>query len=135
MERRDFLMTIPVAGMAAATSATAFATAGGGAVFSAAASAMGHSPISMPDVAGGNLGGLGYPGMKLQMRTYETLVADLAADGFAREVCQYLETARTRGAYDRLIVVAPPDFLGRLRKAITPAALGQAEDVPLKLGT
>ena len=47
---------------------------------------------------------------------------DHAADGFAREVCQYLETARTRGAYDRLIVVAPPDFLGRLRKAITPAA-------------
>ena len=45
-----------------------------------------------------------------------------AADGFARTICQYLETARTRSQYDRLIVVAPPDFLGRLRKAITPAA-------------
>lgn len=45
-----------------------------------------------------------------------------AADGFAREICQFLESSRTRGQYDRLIVVAPPDFLGRLRKAITPAA-------------
>jgi protein required for attachment to host cells len=44
------------------------------------------------------------------------------ADGFARDICQFLESARSRGRYDRLIVVAPPDFLGRLRKAITPAA-------------
>jgi len=43
-------------------------------------------------------------------------------DGFARDICHFLESARSRGRYDRLIVVAPPDFLGRLRKAITPAA-------------
>jgi protein required for attachment to host cells len=45
-----------------------------------------------------------------------------AADLFARDVCQFIETARTRGQYDRLIVLAPPDFLGRLRKSISPAA-------------
>jgi protein required for attachment to host cells len=45
-----------------------------------------------------------------------------AADLFAKEVCQYLDTARSRGQYERLIVLAPPDFLGRLRKSISPAA-------------
>jgi protein required for attachment to host cells len=44
-----------------------------------------------------------------------------AADTFAKEVCQLLESGRARGDFDRLVVLAPPDFLGRLRKAITPA--------------
>jgi protein required for attachment to host cells len=47
---------------------------------------------------------------------------DHEANVFAREVCEKLELGRTRGAYGRLVVLAPPDFLGRLRKNITPAA-------------
>jgi protein required for attachment to host cells len=47
---------------------------------------------------------------------------DHEANVFAREICEKLELGRTRGAYGRLIVLAPPDFLGRLRKNITPAA-------------
>ena len=47
---------------------------------------------------------------------------DHEANVFAREVCDKLELGRTRGSYGRLIVLAPPDFLGRLRKNITPAA-------------
>lgn len=45
-----------------------------------------------------------------------------AADLFAKDICQVLEAARTRGEYERLIVLAPPDFLGRLRKSISAAA-------------
>lgn len=44
------------------------------------------------------------------------------AEVFAREVCEALELGRTKGNFDRLIVLAPPDFLGKLRKSITPAA-------------
>lgn len=44
------------------------------------------------------------------------------ADVFAREVCQYIENGRARNRFDRLVVVAPPDFLGRLRQSISPAA-------------
>jgi protein required for attachment to host cells len=44
------------------------------------------------------------------------------ADVFAREVSETLELGRTRGNFGRLIVLAPPDFLGRLRKTISPAA-------------
>jgi protein required for attachment to host cells len=44
------------------------------------------------------------------------------ADVFAREVGETLELGRTRGSFERLIVLAPPDFLGKLRKSITPAA-------------
>ncbi|KPK61594.1 MAG: hypothetical protein AMJ59_00845 [Gammaproteobacteria bacterium SG8_31] len=41
------------------------------------------------------------------------------AEVFAREVCETLELGRAKGNYERLIVLAPPDFLGRLRKSIT----------------
>ncbi len=41
---------------------------------------------------------------------------------FARHVVAALETARARRAFDRLVLVAPPAFLGDLRQAL-PAAL------------
>ena len=44
------------------------------------------------------------------------------AEVFAREVGEALELGRTKGSFERLIVLAPPDFLGKLRKTITPAA-------------
>lgn len=44
------------------------------------------------------------------------------AEVFARELGEALELGRTRGSFERLIVLAPPDFLGKLRKTITPAA-------------
>jgi len=47
---------------------------------------------------------------------------DHEADVFAREVCHFIEGARGKQRFERLIVVAPPDFLGRLRRLITPAA-------------
>lgn len=40
---------------------------------------------------------------------------------FAREVSDYLEEGLARGSYERLILVAPPQFLGDLRRAIDPA--------------
>jgi protein required for attachment to host cells len=44
------------------------------------------------------------------------------ADVFAREICHYIEGARSKHRFERLIVIAPPDFLGRIRQQITPAA-------------
>jgi len=35
---------------------------------------------------------------------------------FARRVGDYLEKARTDHRYDQLVVIAPPKFLGALRK-------------------
>lgn len=35
---------------------------------------------------------------------------------FAAEVVRHLETGRERGAFERLAIVAPPEFLGELRK-------------------
>ena len=42
-------------------------------------------------------------------------------ESFAREVAQRLERAATTGAFDRLVVVAAPAFLGDLRKVAAPA--------------
>lgn len=59
---------------------------------------------------------------------------DHEADVFAREVCQFIEGARGKQRFERLIVVAPPDFLGRLRRQITPAANRMVvESVPKNL--
>lgn len=44
------------------------------------------------------------------------------ADVFAREVCEFIDSARVKNRFERLVVVAPPDFLGRLRQNISPAA-------------
>lgn len=38
------------------------------------------------------------------------------ADDFSREVCDFLRLAHHRGEFDRLVVIAPPRFLGRLRR-------------------
>jgi protein required for attachment to host cells len=39
-----------------------------------------------------------------------------SVDLFSKRIGDYLEKARTDHRYDRLVVVAPPKFLGRLRK-------------------
>ena len=41
----------------------------------------------------------------------------LTAERFARELTEYLEKARQEGRFNRLFVVAPPLFLGELRKS------------------
>lgn len=40
---------------------------------------------------------------------------DKHTEGFARDIARYLDTARHRGRFDRLIVAAAPAFLGELR--------------------
>ena len=37
---------------------------------------------------------------------------------FAKEVGRYLDKARTEHRYDQLVLVAPPKFLGALRKEL-----------------
>jgi protein required for attachment to host cells len=70
--------------------------------------------------------GLGRHAMSSQVNPREH-----EAEVFAREVCEALELGRTRGSFQRLIVLAPPDFLGKLRKSITSEANKLvAESVP-----
>lgn len=38
---------------------------------------------------------------------------------FAKTVCRRLDAARARGQFDKLVVMAPPHFLGHLRKSIS----------------
>lgn len=38
---------------------------------------------------------------------------------FARELAGYLENARTSGNYEKLVLVAPPAFLGNLRHTLS----------------
>ncbi|MEM9302658.1 MAG: host attachment protein [Pseudomonadota bacterium] len=46
--------------------------------------------------------------------------AEQAARTFAGEICSYLDRGRNEGAYDDLVVIAPPKFLGYLRSAVKP---------------
>lgn len=41
----------------------------------------------------------------------------LTAERFARDLTEYLDKARQEGRFERLFVVAPPLFLGELRKS------------------
>ena len=45
----------------------------------------------------------------------------VARSGLAHEITLVLDAEREKGAYDRLIVVAPPQFLGDLRAAMPKA--------------
>jgi protein required for attachment to host cells len=40
------------------------------------------------------------------------------ADDFARAIAAFLDAERTNGSFDRLVLVAAPRFLGRLRDAL-----------------
>ena len=48
----------------------------------------------------------------------ETGAADHEAELFAKEIDRYLDRARMRKRYDRLFLLAPPRFLGMIRKAL-----------------
>lgn len=52
----------------------------------------------------------------------------LEADGFARRVAAYLETAMHRGLFDELRLVAAPRFLGLLRKQLHPEVAKRVTD-------
>ena len=56
------------------------------------------------------------------------------AGEFARRIAKLLENARREGEFDRLVVMAPPAFLGRLRAAL-PESLRSitAAEVPKSL--
>ena len=44
----------------------------------------------------------------------------LEHDRFARELSDYLDKANNRHAFEKLVIAAPPEFLGRVRKALSP---------------
>ena len=48
----------------------------------------------------------------------ETSATEHATELFAKRVGDYLDKARTQHRYDELVVVAPPKFLGLLRKKL-----------------
>ncbi len=48
----------------------------------------------------------------------ETSASEHATELFAKRVGEYLDKARTAHKYDRLQLIAPPKFLGQLRKEL-----------------
>jgi protein required for attachment to host cells len=48
----------------------------------------------------------------------EMAPSEHATELFAKRVCDYLDQARNAHRYDRLHLVAPPKFLGQLRKEL-----------------
>lgn len=53
---------------------------------------------------------------------------DEAANRFAATVCSHLERGRTSRAFDKLYIMAPPHFLGLLRKHQSDALRGLVTD-------
>ncbi len=53
---------------------------------------------------------------------------DEAANRFAAEVCSHLERGRNSRAFDKLYIMAPPHFLGLLRKHQSAALRGLVTD-------
>jgi protein required for attachment to host cells len=58
--------------------------------------------------------GTGGPGSDRQ----ETSAVEHQVELFAKRVGERLESARQQGRYDQLVLVAPPKFLGALRKEL-----------------
>jgi len=48
-----------------------------------------------------------------------TSIKDIEADHFTQELAALLEGGHGRNAFSRLVLVAPPHLLGRLRKALS----------------
>ena len=67
-------------------------------------------------------GGMGKPGGHVTSGPgsdrEEPKATDHATDLFVKRVSDYLDKARTAHRYDRLHLVAPPKFLGQLRKEL-----------------
>jgi protein required for attachment to host cells len=51
------------------------------------------------------------------------------ADRFARELVQVLDAGVVQDAYERLVLVAPPSFLGVLRDKLPPRVRARLKDV------
>jgi protein required for attachment to host cells len=67
-------------------------------------------------------GGMGKPGGRATSGPgsdrQETSAQEHATDLFAKRVGDYLDKARIEHRYDELVLIAPPEFLGRLRKEL-----------------
>lgn len=64
----------------------------------------------------------------------ETSAQEHAIDLFAKRIADYLDKARTGQRYDRMHLIAPPKFLGLLRKALgKETARLVAEELPKDL--
>jgi protein required for attachment to host cells len=62
--------------------------------------------------------GEGRPGPRTA--TQEDSVSEYSTDLFSKRVARFLEMARSGHRYDRLYVIAAPEFLGRLRQDLAP---------------
>jgi protein required for attachment to host cells len=67
-------------------------------------------------------GGVGKPGARSTSGPgsdrQETSAQEHATDLFAKRVGNYLDKARTERRYEELLIIAPPKFLGTLRKEL-----------------
>jgi protein required for attachment to host cells len=70
------------------------------------------------DLASYNSGEGARPGPRTA--TQEDSAADHEVQRFSKNLAQYLDKARVKRLYDRLYLIAAAEFLGKLRKDLTP---------------
>lgn len=67
------------------------------------------------DRAGGHTGGFGQGAHSFDPRTE---AKEHEAETFAKEIADRLESGRTSGQFQKLVLMAPPEFLGVLREEL-----------------
>lgn len=77
-----------------------------------------HSnPVGLPRDEAGIGHSIGGPGIAALEQTDHQELADAQ---FAKTVCDDLQKAKSKAAFDRLVVVAGPHMMGLIRKALSP---------------
>ncbi|MBI5040130.1 MAG: host attachment protein [Gammaproteobacteria bacterium] len=67
------------------------------------------------DRAGGHVGAFGQGSHVFDART---AAKEHEAESFAKEIAERLESGRNSGQFQRLVLIAPPEFLGLLREQL-----------------
>lgn len=83
-----------------------------------------HEGDLVTDTAGSDGGSVGQGRHVMDNRMS---AKDHESQAFARELAGYLESGRTSGDFDRLVLVAPPGFLGNLRNTLSKEVLSMVE--------
>lgn len=74
-----------------------------------------HGVELTSDRSGRHVGAFGQGSHLFDARTE---AKDHEAETFAKEIAERLETGRTSGQFQKLVLMAPPKFLGELRKQL-----------------
>ena len=75
-----------------------------------------HEQKLTSDLPGRSQDSLGHGSHKMGS---SNAIKDHESQEFAKTIGHHLDTARTKGKFDKLIIMSPPAFLGKLRKELS----------------